>query len=769
MAAKSQSPRYKDLLLLVERSYAGRSEVVSPELVNLTFIDGLLNSKDSEISSTNGLVSFQDGIAKLSELYSDHTIIGLLTDENQVDLRACVVAKRILDFDPNFSQEVLKKLIQTPELVIDVKSLQIPKTALLRELMPPKKSDAKEGDPEREKLKKLSEGLNGVSYTDSEINEMVKNGVFTTAFGANDYYYSLAVGEKFSANGINYLEETTPSKPIINIILARPEEGEQLQGEVNPSAQHLYSVVDDTSEHKYPQSLLAMITDSCSAYCRFCFRKDLLNDITEKALKDLVTKINAGNVKGNEIDGRLEEIITMQKIENFPKEEVLQKLRTITQGSLDETLKYREFTDGLIDFTSDYLHFKQASKDADKIYDYINSYNNIFLEGKDFKEIDGRTYYKMTEIVFSGGDPMVLPNEALYKFMSAAAEAGISTVRIGSKDFAFRPQRFDDNFIEMLKIFHENYPDTNINFHPHFSTPDEFLKRDVEGNFIKKGNNYEWLPAPLDAIKKLNSSGFVTIEPNGVMLKGVNENPDHLRIMFQELEHVGAKMKYMYICRNVMGKGAYSNTLLDNWREFNKANKGLDGSQKPKLIMTIPDGKTEVIGVFNTPDAETLAPLSESARKAVLDMYGDGGLMLVKRHHSTLPHYISGDSKENYTGELMLLKVPKNATWFTECEVLYDGKKQSLTEQYAGLINCLNQHTDGQKTKNTRPTIVGDWVREKNPIIADAIDEIGKIIGIRQEARELKSTKLGNLLRPYSKVVASNVDRVGIFLGLDRF
>ncbi|HCR85314.1 MAG TPA: hypothetical protein DIV86_01420 [Alphaproteobacteria bacterium] len=67
MAAKSQSPRYKDLLLLVERSYAGRSEVVSPELVNLTFIDGLLNSKDSEISSTNGLVSFQDGIAKLSE------------------------------------------------------------------------------------------------------------------------------------------------------------------------------------------------------------------------------------------------------------------------------------------------------------------------------------------------------------------------------------------------------------------------------------------------------------------------------------------------------------------------------------------------------------------------------------------------------------------------------------------------------------------------------------------------------------------------------
>ena len=62
---------------------------------------------------------------------------------------------------------------------------------------------------------------------------------------------------------------------------------------------------------------------------------------------------------------------------------------------------------------------------------------------------------KLREILLSGGDPMVLSNAKIAGWLAALAEAGIESIRIGTKEMAFYPKRFDDAFFAMLDRFHD--------------------------------------------------------------------------------------------------------------------------------------------------------------------------------------------------------------------------------------------------------------------------------------------------------------------------
>jgi len=78
---------------------------------------------------------------------------------------------------------------------------------------------------------------------------------------------------------------------------------------------------------------------------------------------------------------------------------------------------------------------------------------------------------KLREVLMSGGDPMVLSNVNLGSWLSALAEAGIEQVRIGTKELAFFPQRFDATFFDMLDRFHETFPGVALRMMVHFNHP----------------------------------------------------------------------------------------------------------------------------------------------------------------------------------------------------------------------------------------------------------------------------------------------------------
>ena len=87
---------------------------------------------------------------------------------------------------------------------------------------------------------------------------------------------------------------------------------------------------------------------------------------------------------------------------------------------------------------------------------------------------------KLREILLSGGDPMVLNNAKLAAWFGALAEAGIESIRVGTKEMAFYPQRFDDDPSSLLDQF-KNLSEVGMHFMLHFEHPDEILAKDDEG------------------------------------------------------------------------------------------------------------------------------------------------------------------------------------------------------------------------------------------------------------------------------------------------
>ena len=49
------------------------------------------------------------------------------------------------------------------------------------------------------------------------------------------------------------------------------------------------------------------------------------------------------------------------------------------------------------------------------------------------------------------------PNSKLAAWFTALAEAGAEAIRVGTKELAFHPDRFDDAFLSMLDNFHDAY------------------------------------------------------------------------------------------------------------------------------------------------------------------------------------------------------------------------------------------------------------------------------------------------------------------------
>ena len=208
---------------------------------------------------------------------------------------------------------------------------------------------------------------------------------------------------------------------------------------------------------------------------------------------------------------------------------------------------------------------------------------------------------KLREILMSGGDPMVLGNKNIAQWWSALADAGIESVRLGTKELAFFPDRFDDTFFKMVDSFHEAYPSTQIRFMVHFNHPDEFLQKDADGNYIDDPEGgLEWVPNTKRSIKQLGKREWITIDNQAPIIKGINGDPDALRIMQRELRRNRVENHYFFCGRDIIGHRAFNLPIEEVWQILNESQKGLSGVEShARLSITHYKGKTEVAAVCN--------------------------------------------------------------------------------------------------------------------------------------------------------------------------
>ncbi len=236
-----------------------------------------------------------------------------------------------------------------------------------------------------------------------------------------------------------------------------------------------------------------------------------------------------------------------------------------------------------------------------EIVAYIKEHNQIVADNGGRHPESGRE--KLREILLSGGDPMVLNNGKIAAWLSALAEAGVESIRIGTKEMAFYPQRFDRTFLEMLDRFHETYPQVGLHFMLHFEHPDEILAKDENGEYVRDGHGFcQWIPATGEAMRNLVSRGWLTVENQAPIIKGINDDADALRILQREFKRAGGENHYFFCGRDIVAYKAFNIPIEKAWQILNDSQKGLSGIEKhARLSITHYKGKTEVAAVTSEP------------------------------------------------------------------------------------------------------------------------------------------------------------------------
>ncbi len=236
-----------------------------------------------------------------------------------------------------------------------------------------------------------------------------------------------------------------------------------------------------------------------------------------------------------------------------------------------------------------------------EIVEYVKEHNRVVAENGGRHPDTGRE--KLREILMSGGDPLVLGNKNIAAWLSALAEAGVESIRIGTKELAFYPDRFDSTFFDMLDKFHALYPETKLRIMVHFNHPDEFLKKDSAGNYIDNPDGgLVWVESTQRAVHELGKRNWLSIDNQAPLIKGINGDPDALRIMQRELKRNRVENHYFFCGRDIIGHKAFNLPIEEAWRILNESQKGLSGVEAhARLSITHYKGKTEVVAVTNEP------------------------------------------------------------------------------------------------------------------------------------------------------------------------
>ena len=235
------------------------------------------------------------------------------------------------------------------------------------------------------------------------------------------------------------------------------------------------------------------------------------------------------------------------------------------------------------------------------IVEYITEHNRLVGENGGRHPETNRE--RLREILMSGGDPMVLGNKNIAQWLAALAQAGIENIRIGTKELAFHPKRFDDTFFAMLDEFHRAFPRVNLRMMVHFNHPDEVLLKGPDGEFINDpSGGLTWHPDSLAAVQAFGKRAWINMDNQSPIIAGINDDPDALRILQREMKRNGIENHYFFCGRDIVGHKAFNVPIERAWEILNESQKGLSGVEAhARLSITHYKGKTEVAAVTNEP------------------------------------------------------------------------------------------------------------------------------------------------------------------------
>lgn len=209
------------------------------------------------------------------------------------------------------------------------------------------------------------------------------------------------------------------------------------------------------------------------------------------------------------------------------------------------------------------------NNDADELHQYL------------------REHKEVTDLLVTGGDPMVMRTSKLRGYLEALKGEEfdhIRTIRIGTKSLTFWPYRYvtDPDADDLLLLISELVAaGKHVSFMAHVNHLQE-LRTDVTR----------------EAIKRIRATG-AQIRTQAPLLNNINEDPDMWAKMWQEQTQMGMIPYYMFIERDTGAKRYFELPLYRTWEVFRDAYKQVSGVSRTVRgpSMSAGPGKVEISGV----------------------------------------------------------------------------------------------------------------------------------------------------------------------------
>jgi len=194
----------------------------------------------------------------------------------------------------------------------------------------------------------------------------------------------------------------------------------------------------------------------------------------------------------------------------------------------------------------------------------------------------------VSDLLLTGGDPMVLNSKQLGKYLDTIASDPaldhVQTIRIGSKSLAYWPYKYvtDDDADDMLRLLERvQRSGKHVSLMAHFTHPNE-LKT----------------PVVREAIRRIRSTG-TQIRCQAPLTNHINNDPEVWATMWREQVKLGMVPYYMFVERDTGAKQWFGVPLERALEVYHGAVQQLSGlartARGPSMSCT--PGKVHVLGI----------------------------------------------------------------------------------------------------------------------------------------------------------------------------
>jgi KamA family protein len=198
-----------------------------------------------------------------------------------------------------------------------------------------------------------------------------------------------------------------------------------------------------------------------------------------------------------------------------------------------------------------------------------------------------RLHKEVTDILFTGGDPMVMSAAVLEAYIRPLLEpefAHLRSIRIGTKSLSYYPYRYlaDTDSDALFYLFERIIRSgKNLSIQAHFNHP-----RELSTEAVKR------------AVSRIRSTG-AQIRTQSPLLRHINDAPKLWTQMWRKQVDLGCIPYYMFIARDTGAKHFFEIPLVKCWEIFRYAYRQVSGLCRTVRGPSMSDhaGKIQVLGV----------------------------------------------------------------------------------------------------------------------------------------------------------------------------